>query len=36
MDANLQLTNFIKYCLGYIKLTRVRNLVAQQKDLCKL
>ena len=27
-----QLSNYIKYCLGYIKLTRERTVAAQQKD----
>ena len=29
MEQNL--TNFIKYCLGYVKLTRERTVAAQQK-----
>ena len=29
MDNNL--SNFIKYCLGYVKLTRERTVLAQQK-----
>ena len=29
MEQNL--TNFIKYCLGYVKLTRERTILAQQK-----
>jgi len=29
MDNNL--SNFIKYCLGYVKLTRERTALAQQK-----
>ena len=29
MDHNL--SNFIKYCLGYVKLTRERTVAAQQK-----
>ena len=27
-----KLTNFIKYCLGYVRLTRRHNLLSQQKD----
>ncbi|MDP2932627.1 MAG: hypothetical protein Q8N81_00675, partial [bacterium] len=36
MDTNQQLANFIKYCLGYIKLTRARTLAAQQKASVQL
>lgn len=28
---NIPLSNFIKYCLGYIKLTRERTIASQQK-----
>lgn len=32
----VDLTNFVKYCLGYIKLTRQRTLAAQRKDSVEL
>jgi very-short-patch-repair endonuclease len=31
-----ELSNYIKYCLGYIKLTRERTVAAQQKDSANL
>jgi len=34
MDNNLQ--NFIKYCLGYVKITRERTTLSQQKNSVEL